>query len=133
MMAATKHTLDFTITAGRAFELAFTWGTRATPTSATVPSDPTGYILRIQARKNAKSDTVVASFSTEPADALGGAEGTVTLLGAVANNVTLAMTATESQSLFGQAGTYVYDCKWGPAGDQDFIKGTITVEDEITH
>ena len=127
---ATKRTVDFTIVAGRAFELAMTWGMQTN--GVTTPNDPTGYILRIQARRNAKNDTVVASFTSVAGEHLGGAEGTVALLGAVTNNVTLSMTATESQKLFGQAGTYVYDCQWGPNADQQFITGTITVVDEIT-
>lgn len=131
-MAANKLTLDFTIIAGRAFELSFTWGTQDTVTGIITPNNPTGYILRIQARSAASSSVVVCSFSTEAGDSLGGAEGTVTLLGAVTNNVTLAMTAVESQKMFGQAGTYRYDCQWGPAGDQPFFEGAITVKDEIT-
>lgn len=131
-MARRLTTLDFTVIAGRAFELTFTWGEEDTDTGVVTPLNPTGYILRIQARRNAASDTVVLSFSSVVGDSLGGAEGTVTLLGAVTNNVTLAMTAAESQALFGQAGAYKYDCQWGPNSDEPFFTGTITVVDEIT-
>ena len=134
-MAAPLKTLDFVITAGKKLKpIAFTWGIKNASTGVVTPNNPTGYILRINVRSNALSDVLIASFSSVSGEHLGGAEGTITLLGAVTNNITLAMTATETAKLQGKAGTYRYDCNWGPSGSdpEPFFTGTITVEDGYT-
>lgn len=62
------------------------------------PIDVTGYDARLQVRKSASSDTVIASFTVDDGRvSIGGANGAITL----------SMTAADSAAL--PAGSYVYD------------------------
>lgn len=111
---------DFTVEQGTTFTRSYTWWTGATETTA---KDLSNHTARMQIRSTVASDVVILSLTN-----LAG----ITLLGAVANNITITM--TDAQTAAFTFTTAVYDLEIISATGivTRLAKGNITLDKEVT-
>lgn len=112
---------DFTVEQGTTFTRSWTWWTSS---AENVAKDLAGFTARMQIRSTVASDIIILSLTNTA--------GITVLNGAVPNNIALTLTDTQTAAFAFTTAVYDLELVSGTGVVTRLVKGTITLDKEVT-